>query len=564
MRQELRALVTMKPPSLTCQVPGNRLQVARRIPGTRSADVHGSRLLPAIWTADIFRIAAPSADPFHRQEASVTARESDVVIVGGGSAGAVLAARLSDKGSRNVTLVEAGPVFPPDAYPFPVASSAFIGRATGYDWGYTADGECTHLPRGKMIGGSSAMNGTVAMRALPADFERWSRKGIRGWSWTDVLPDYIRLERADAPCMEHRGRGGPLPVHQLRRGELSHIQACFLDAARERGYPPADFNGSNPRGTACYPVNAVHGRRVNTAMAYLTAHVRARPGLRIKSHALVDRVLLHKRRVTGVLLADGRTLRAPEVILSAGTYGSAAVLLRSGIGPPRHLRHLEIPVVQALPVGTAYRDHPLLYLPCLAWPWTAGRAESVAAAAIWTASPSAPSGELDTHIGIMQPVAPVPVPLFTLIVGITRPHSLGTITLPSRHPAVAPRIAPRWLSDERDRERMAQAVRLADRLTHTPPLSAAIASRFHPRLADMSPRHLRAHLKASVRTFHHPTSSAPMGAEDDPQAVVDALGRVHGIRGLRVIDAAIFPDTPSAPLNLTVVMAAEHLAETLR
>ncbi|WP_181792714.1 GMC family oxidoreductase [Streptomyces sp. WELS2] len=488
----------------------------------------------------------------------------DIVIVGGGTAGAVLAARLSEDGRRRVVLLEAGPVFPPDSFPLSVASSAFIGRATGFDWGYSARPSRTPLPRGRMIGGSSAMNGTVAMRALPADFARWTRRGIPGWSWSDVLPDYTRLERADAPCMTHRGRNGPVPVHQLRRNELSTLQRGFLSASRRLGYQPTDFNGTAPHGSAPYPVNAVHGTRVNTAMAYLSASVRARPHLRIESDTLVDRVLVRGHRVTGVVLAGGDTLHAPDVILSAGTYGSAALLLRSGIGPQRHLRQLGIPMVQELPVGTAYRDHPLLQLACLAWPWRADRPRSVAAAAVWTASASAPPGELDLHVGIMQPVMPVPVPAFTLIAGVTRPRSHGTITLSSRDPRAAPRIHPRWLNDERDRDRLAQAMALAHRLTRTHPLARMIACRLFPDPGAMPPARLHRLLKMSVGTFHHPSSSAPMGPAGDPRAVVDAVGRVHGVDGLRVIDASIFPDAPSAPTDLTVIMTAEHIARTMR
>ncbi|MEE1928893.1 GMC oxidoreductase [Streptomyces sp. TRM 70351] len=491
------------------------------------------------------------------------ARDADIVIVGGGTAGAVLAARLSEKPSRQVTLLEAGPVHRPARLPYRLASSAVIGTATGHDWGYTASPGGARLPRGKVLGGSSAVNATVAMRALPSDFARWSANGLRGWTFAEVLPSYRRLERADHGSDALRGRAGPVPVHRLEDHELSRAQAGLLEAAAALGHPRTDFNSARPRGASPYPVTAAEGVRINTAMAYLTEEVRARPGLRIEEHALADRVMFDGDRAAAVRLADGRVLPARDIVLCCGTYGSAAVLLRSGVGPADRMRALGIPVVADLPVGTAYQDHPLLYLVHTGWPHRLGRPRSVAGAALWTAGAEATEGELDLHVGVMQPVFPPLVPGLALIVGLTRPHSRGVIELASRDPALAPRIRPRHLSDERDQRRFREGVTLACRLTRTHPLADLLGPRVLPPALVPGAAGGRA-LEAAVRTFHHPTSSAPMGADEDPAAVVDASGRVRGTRGLRVIDASIFPDVPSAPTNLTVIMAAEHLAGTFR
>lgn len=492
---------------------------------------------------------------------------ADVIIVGGGSAGAVMARRLSANTKRTVLLLEAGHSYPPQSYPDIVANSDILG-ANGnpeFEWGYKTEpgyvGHAIAAVRGKVIGGSSAVNGAVAIRARPDDFRRWN---LPGWSYQEMLPYFKKLENRVGGTDALHGRDGPLPVRQLTRADITPMQRAFMDASVANGFKiVADFDGADADGVGPYPMNIVDGVRVNTGMAYLTSEVRARKNLTIRPDTLVDKVLFEGKRAVGVLLSDGTAVFAGEIILSGGTYGSAAILLRSGVGPQAHLRELGIPLVADMPVGMNMVDHPFYYNAYAARPETIGLQSPVIGAKLWTHSSAAAPGELDLHITATHlfPHEQSPTKVgFVLAVALTRPLSRGRLSLVSRDPLVAPRIDLNFLSAPEDRQRLLEGVKLSRKIGKTGALAALVHAELSPGPDAQSDEAILASIKGTLDTYHHPTSTAPMGRRGDPAAVVDLEGRVHGIQGLRVVDASIFPDVPSVATNVTVIAAAEHIA----
>ena len=468
--------------------------------------------------------------------------EFDVLVVGGGSAGCALAGRLAD---RRVVLLEAGPrVGPADGLDLASLAATRPGHPASRAHRVTLrDGTAATVPRGRVLGGSGAINGAVWLRAVPAD--GW---GAPGWTWADMIARYGRSETdLDLPDAPGHGHAGPVPVRRPA-GALRHPAADrFLTAAATCGFPAEpDKNAGGPPGAGLVPANAVDGVRVNAALAYLTPPP---PGLTVRGDAEVAELLVDGDRVTGVRLRGGEVVRAGEVVLAAGSLGSPLLLFASGVGPADALRAAGLPVRHDLPaVGRAFVDHPAVFLPFRA--------------ADAPAHPHAPAAQaaLDLDTGA-DPAGDVAILLFARPFAPGGPlHLMCQLTAPDSRGTMAPdgRIDYRYLRTERDRRRLRHAVRTAAEL-----LRAGVGTRVEPG-GDVlgNDRALDGWVAAHLTTAHHLSGTAPMATATDPGAVDPAL-RVHGLAGLRVADPSVLVTAPRRGTAATACAIGEAAAEFL-
>jgi choline dehydrogenase len=513
-------------------------------------------------------LGAGSASP--SQPHNVRAVVRNLVVVGGGSAGCVLASRLSEDPALTVRLIEAGPDYlTREGTPADLLNALEVCYNPGYDWGFFSEpdqaGRSIRLWRARLMGGCSAMNGAMGLRGSPADYDAWATAGNPGWSFAEVLPFFKQLENDADFGDEVHGVAGPLVIRRAGRDELTALQRAFLDAAARCGHPTvADHNQPGAVGVGPTPRNLQDGIRMSTALTYL-AEARARPNLEIKPGSLVDRVLIESGRAVGVLLASGEAVMADQVVLAAGAYSSPAVLLRSGIGLAEDLRQLGITPVADLPgVGQGLIDHPLLGVD---FPYAGTVAPAHKYQVMLTIrSAHAETPGPDLHVFAAGPFEWAGSPtgaVFALVVSVVKPRSRGWLKLRSTDPTEPPRIDPAHLRHPDDLARMVEAVVEARRLSRQPPLAELVAG---PELspgagiADGDESGLGSAIRSRVDTYHHPVGTCRMGPDPSRGAVVNPRGDVYGVAGLTVADASVMPDIPGANTNLPVIMVAERLA----
>ncbi len=494
----------------------------------------------------------------------------DVVIVGGGSAGCVLAARLSEDTDRTVLLVEAGSDYPdPRTLPADLIDAA--EPTVDHDWGYTADAELDRgipLPRARIMGGCSATNACFALRGAPQDYDGWATSGNPGWGFADVLDDFRRLETDEDFRDEWHGSNGPIPIRRHPSWDLNHAQSAFLDGAVALGHRYVeDHNRPGAVGAGPTPRNMRDGMRMSAAVTYLT-QARPRANLTIRPDTVVANVECSGPRATGVRLLDGSVIEAERVVLSAGTYASPMLLARSGIGPAAELLALDIaPVVDLPGVGSNLVDHPMVSIDLATRP-SSGSSRFQAHLTLQS-SRADPAGPADLLVFAAGPFDVGPDQcasgaVLGIVSGLMTPRSRGWVRLASSDPREPPRIHLAHLTEADDLERMVDAVTEARRLAHSEPV-AAIATGAELAPGPTGDRNaLAAWARTVVATFHHPVGTCAMGPDPALGAVCDSHGSVHGVDALTVADASIMPTIPSANTNLPTIMVAEHIARWLR
>jgi choline dehydrogenase len=511
----------------------------------------------------------------------------DYVIVGAGSAGCVLAARLSEDPEVKVALIEAGGADSDDEIHIPAAfGSLFKGRR---DWDMATEpepglsGRRAYLPRGKMLGGCSSMNAMVYIRGNRADYDEWAAMGAEGWSYDEVLPYFKRSEDNERGEDLYHGAGGPLAVREGR--SMNPLASAFVEAAKQAGHEEnLDFNGPRQEGFGRYQTTQRNGMRASVSVCYLHPAM-ARENLTVITDAHALRILFEGDRACGVEVDHAGTVQAleaaREVIVSGGSYQSPQLLMLSGIGPAEQLALLQIEARKDLPVGEGLQDHCMTLMnwktdvESLMGALTPENLELLQAEGRGPLSSNIAEagGFVRTRPGLDAPdcqfhcapalfyqegLAPAVEHGIAFGPGVVKPTSRGSVTLRTANPYSKPRILHNYLTTDEDRQTVLAGVRMALEISQQEALQPVITGEFEAPSPDAGEEELWRYIEDQTMTIYHPTSSCAIGP------VVDSRLRVHGVEGLRVVDASVMPTIVRGNTNAPTIMIAEKAADMIR
>lgn len=524
----------------------------------------------------------------------------DYIVIGAGSAGCVLANRLTEDGRHRVLLLEAGGQDKSTLIHMPAGVGNLIKAKGPFNWGFWTEAE-PHLdgrklwwPRGKGWGGSSSINGMIYIRGHARDYDQWRQMGLSGWSYADVLPYFKKSETLETGADAYHGGEGPL--HVTPAASKNPIYSGIIEAGRQAGYPVTpDFNGHQQEGFGPYQLTIKNGKRWSAAAAYLKPAL-GRANLKTEVEARTNRVLIEGGRAVGVEYVQGgktvRALASREVIVSAGAVQSPHILQLSGIGAPEHLREHGVDVVHALPgVGENLQDHLDVILswecplPITAYSITKGlrklaigvnymlrnqgpgRENMLEAGAFLRSRPELDRPDLQIHavLAIMKDHGKTVVAKdgFSLHVCQLRPESRGRVGLRSADPADDPAIFANYLASAEDRRALREGVRIARRVAGQPALAPYRTCEHQPGEDVETDEQIDAWIQAASETIYHPVGTCRMGAAGDANAVVDAELRVMSLTGLRVVDASVMPTLVGGNTNAPTIMVAEKAADLI-